>query len=298
MPNTLAHIGVQGLLHRAILPRCDPRWMLAGCVLPDLSWIVQRLLVSAAPGINPLDLRLYLMIQASLAFCLLPAAALAFCARRPAAAFAVMAGNCLAHLVLDATETKWANGVHLLAPFSWRLTSFGLCWPESTVVSAITALGLVYLLRQWRPMITRLPPLIRPGRRRAAVGLLFLGAYFLLPLLWLGAAEAADNHCVRTLRRVAERPGRAVAFDRCSYDPVTGTVRIFSGETLRVPGLALDAPGRVSLRGRFLDSRTVQVEEYHQHWPLVRDAASLLGLAAVALAVAWPGNRTTSNTRV
>ncbi|OQX14987.1 MAG: hypothetical protein BWK76_13855 [Desulfobulbaceae bacterium A2] len=289
MPNTLAHIGVQGLLHRTWCSRLDLRWALVGCVLPDLSWILQRLLIPLVPVPDLLDLRLYVMVQASLVLCLLPAAALALCARRPLAAFLLMAGNSMLHLLLDAVEIKWANGVHLLAPVSWRLTAFGLCWPESLWISGLTLLGLLVLILQGRDLLRQPSPLIRPGRGRGLVVLALLLAYLLLPFAWLDAAEVADNHFVRTLRQVAERPGRDIAFDRCRYDPALGAVRIFSGEVLPVRGLTLTEPATLSLNGRFVDHHVVEVHDWHRHWPLVRDLTSGLGLAAVLLLLIGAG---------
>ncbi len=39
MPNTLAHLAVQGLATRALLPRSDLKWIALGCVLPDLPFV-------------------------------------------------------------------------------------------------------------------------------------------------------------------------------------------------------------------------------------------------------------------
>ncbi|OQX17623.1 MAG: hypothetical protein BWK76_10055 [Desulfobulbaceae bacterium A2] len=283
MPNTLAHLGVQGVLHRTFFPRLDLRWALVGCVLPDLSWILQRLLLLLAPGLDLLDLRLYVMVQASFVLCLLPAAALALCARRPWPAFLLMAGNSFLHLLLDALEIKWANGVHLAAPLSWHLTAFGLWWPESLWVSAMTLSGIGLLLWQGGALLRQDSPWLRPGLARALTVLVLLLTYMLLPLAWMDAAEAVDNHYVHTLRQVSERSGRAIAFDRCRYDPALGGVRIFSGEQLQVRGLALAKPATVSLSGRFLDPTTVEVRDWHRHWPLARDLTSSLGLVAVLI---------------
>ncbi len=71
MPNTLAHLGVQTLWSKAILPRADFKWISLGCILPDLPWIVQRIVTLGLPGVNPVELRLYWIVQASLGFSLL-----------------------------------------------------------------------------------------------------------------------------------------------------------------------------------------------------------------------------------
>jgi hypothetical protein len=60
--------------------------------------------------------------------------------------WAILGGNAVLHLILDAMQTKWGNGVHFLVPFSWDLTNWGLFWPESAVTYGLTAFGLGYIL--------------------------------------------------------------------------------------------------------------------------------------------------------
>ncbi|MEL6265162.1 MAG: hypothetical protein AAFR52_05860, partial [Pseudomonadota bacterium] len=71
MPNTIAHLGVNLLATRAALPAAGTKWILAGALLPDLPWILQRLLRAGLPEIPAIDLRLYVAAQASLLGCLL-----------------------------------------------------------------------------------------------------------------------------------------------------------------------------------------------------------------------------------
>ena len=65
MPNTLAHVGAQGMATHEVPRDADHRWMYLGCVIPDLPWILQRILLVAVPGIDPYALRAYLVVQAS-----------------------------------------------------------------------------------------------------------------------------------------------------------------------------------------------------------------------------------------
>ena len=51
MPNTLAHLGVQALVTRTLLPRAELRWIALGCVIPDLPWIAQRALRTLFDGV-------------------------------------------------------------------------------------------------------------------------------------------------------------------------------------------------------------------------------------------------------
>ena len=84
--------------------------------------------------------------------------------------------NALLHLLLDATEVKFGNGVHLFAPFSWRMTSFDWIAGESAVYLALTLGGA--LLVAWeiaRPHRTPAVFDLRPPRLAAAA--LLLAAY-------------------------------------------------------------------------------------------------------------------------
>ncbi len=65
MPNTLAHLGVQGLTTRSLLKDADYKWIYLGCIIPDLPWILQRIVMYVYPGIDPYDLRLFVIIQST-----------------------------------------------------------------------------------------------------------------------------------------------------------------------------------------------------------------------------------------
>ena len=290
MPNTLAHIGLNGLATRGLIRDADVKWIYLGCILPDAPWILQRAVRGLAAGVSLYELRLYAIVQGTLLLCLLLAAGLACVSTRPRRVFAILALGSFFHLLLDALETKWANGVHLFAPVSWELLNFGLFWPEDVPSLGLTGFGLLYFVYAW----LRIPPapfdLTWPKGRTLAVGAACLAAYLSLPWALLPAVEAADNHYVGTLREVEARPGRAVEFDRNAYrhEPGGGVLRTWAGETLALQGADLDASGTVSLRGRFIDRQTVQVEAVHVHAPLLRDASSYLGLALVVLAWVRP----------
>jgi hypothetical protein len=282
MPSTLGHIAVQGLLTRPAFPRLAARWILLGAVLPDLPWIFKRITRVALPSLDPYDARLYFLIQASLVFCLLLAGALAALSRRPRVAFACLGVSSLLHLLTDATQIKWGVGVHLLAPLTWEPLKFGLFWPESLPAIILSLIGVVVVAFEWRRPTEREWGLPVPGGRKAAA-VAMVTAYLLLPLVFMIAAEAPDNHMVATLRDIESRPGKLVELDRVVFRPEDGGyVKLFSGERLRVVGELPGEPRAVSIRGRFLDARTVQVQEMHGHFLFWRDAASYVGLLLVA----------------
>lgn len=74
-------------------------------------------------------------------------------------------------------------------------------------------------------------------------------------------------------------------FDRATIVPGTnaGVLRAWSGERFDLTGLSPPEAGTVSVRGRFLDDRTIEVNALHVHRAGARDIASYLGLTLVVL---------------
>lgn len=281
MPNTLAHLGVQALCSKAVFHKADFKWIAVGCVIPDLPWIMQRLAIQLVPGINPLDLRIYTMIQASLFFTLLLSAAISLPVKNGGRVFLLLSLNCLLHLLLDAMQIKWGSGVHLLAPFSWQLTGFNLFWPEHIVWYGLTLFGLAVLVFfSWQDWSY---PVIFPGNRmRFGAGILFLVLYLLLPLTLFNGPVHADNHFVATLQQKDSRSGKAIAIDRLKYREKDHTIQIFSGEILAVQGALPKQNGRVSLKGHFIDQNTILISSSHVHGH-TRDISSIIALAGILL---------------
>ena len=283
MPNTLAHLGVQGLLTRAILGKIDLKIVYIGCVLPDLPWIFQRLVKLAYPGFDLYDLRLYTVVQASLFFCVLLSAIIALFLREFGKAFAVLTLSSFLHLLLDALQKKWANGVHFFVPFNWQLTNFGLFWPESLPTYGLTIFGLIVILTSW-PQVAKVPfHLARLSYVRAIIFGLCSASYFLIPLYLLPFPEAADNHFVKTLRTVENRPGTYIEFDRGYYFQrnSAGILQAITEEEIEVENMELVGPAVVSVRGTFLTKDRVRVTNYHVHSPTFRDGATYIGLILV-----------------
>ncbi len=283
MPNTLAHLGVQVLATRGIVRGASVGWIAAGCVIPDLPWILQRGVMAMAPQVDRLDLRVYVIAQSSLFVTLLLCGAVAALGRPAGPVFTILSLNALLHLALDALETKWANGVHLFAPYSWELWNAGLFWPESWIVRALTALGLgVGMLALWREPLGR--PAFALTSRRVAVATLLVLAWAAAPLAFMGAVERSNSHHVATLREVTHRAGRPIELDRPWLDRegTAAGLRLFTGERLRIRGVVEAAPGSVSVRGRFVEQQAIEVLELHPH-AAGRDLASYAGLALAAV---------------
>ncbi len=287
MPNTLAHFGVQGLLSHTFLPksaRMGPSeaapWILLGCVLPDFPWILQRVVRAGLPGVDPFSLRLYAIVQASLFVTLFLCLGIALLSRRPGTVFGILSSNALLHLLLDATQTKWGNGVHLFAPFSWEIKNFAWYWPESLPTYVLTAAGALYLVwiaYRWKP-----PAAAPSSRRPRGTVAIFLGLYFVLPFFFMDSLQGVNSHYVSLLRIQQDRLGQPVELDRTTLSQPS-QLKILSGEQIKTTGLRLPPGTRVSVRGEFVDNETIEVHAWHHHPKGIRELFSYIGLGALLL---------------
>lgn len=272
------------------LREVDLKWVYLGCVIPDVPWILQRIVWFAAPGVDPHVLRAYAIVQASLFSCLVLSAAIALLSSQVGKTYVILGVNAILHLLLDALQTKWANGVHFLAPFSWEMTNWGLFWPESPISYVLTGLGLVYILGNWRRGLRGKPHIGPPSTKHAVGGGVLVAAYFVLPFLWLQGPVEANNHDLETLSTPQSRPGRYIELDRVRYVNARGdeVLRVWNAEQIRVEDLGLSSPATVSVRGVFVDERRIRVIDHHVHADGVRNNASYLGL--ILIAGVWLGS--------
>ena len=77
MPSTLVHLAAQGWISRALFRKADAKWVFLGLLIPDIPWIIQRAIRFLPIAPDPYTLKLYGLVQSSLAFGLLLAAAMA-----------------------------------------------------------------------------------------------------------------------------------------------------------------------------------------------------------------------------
>jgi hypothetical protein len=213
-------------------------------------------------------------------------------------AFALLAGNAFLHLLLDALQTKWGNGVHLLAPFSWHTWIVGWFWPESGPTWLLTGLGAGVAVLAFVDVRRRAARGAWPGRTRWLASAALLAAYLAFPWLVRDAVVAADVHSLQTLAHPELRAGREAAFDRAWLEVRDdGEARLYAlgGVVVRATGALPERSSNVSARGRFSDAQTIVLQEVHVHG-FPRAAASYAGLAVVAavLAVGWIPRRRSS----
>jgi hypothetical protein len=286
MPNSLAHLGIQGLVTRSVLRNADLKWIYLGCLIPDVPWILQRALRILLPELNRYELYLYSGVQSSLFFCLILSAALALIARRSTLIFLILSISSLLHLLLDASQIKWANGVLLAAPFDWRLISFGFYWPESLMACGLTFFGLIYFLVMWKRVVS--PPLSGFTSKRLSLFIAFmcLLSYAGMPFLFRQEMLVENNYYIRTLQAGEERTGKMIAFDRVRLIVEKGRplIQDFNDELYEVDGLAQGLrPSTISLKGRFTVPGRIDVSAYHIHPTGMREMASLIGIALIGL---------------
>lgn len=288
MPNTLAHVGVHLPLTRALVRGADAKWIYLGCVIPDVPWILQRVLM-ALPGIDPTTVRLHAGAQSSLVGSLLLAAAMACLACRPRRAFTVLGIGVLAHLLLDACQIKWGNGSMFFAPFDWRLVRVDLFWPEHWATYALTAIGLaVFGVEAVRAGATGVIDVSFRPLRRIVIALVALALWASWPVPFRESMLASDAYSLATLR-APDRIGRRIAMDRVPYTapPRGPAVHTLTHERLALTEAVSAYDAVLSLRGTFVDSATIRVDAYHDHTTghlrvPIRDVFSYAGLLLVA----------------
>jgi hypothetical protein len=193
--------------------------------------------------------------------------------------------NTILHLFLDALQIKWTNGVHFLAPFSWKLINFGFFWPESLPTYILTVIGLIYVLGNWQRSIRLSPGVVPQFFKKVVLLIILTVAYFIIPFFLTHGPETANNHYLKTLRNLQERPGQYVEFDRARYfsDSSGDFLQGFASETFRVNRLKLNRSATVSIRGRFSSENEIEVFDVHVHSDWFRDTASYAGLAFITL---------------
>lgn len=281
MPNTLVHLCVQAPATRLVLREADFKLIALGCIIPDIPWIMQRIILSTLPEIDRLNLLTYAVIQASLVFCLLLTMALSLFSSRPRRMFLLLSANAFLHLLIDALQVKWANGVHFFAPFSWEMKSFSLFWPEHLLTYVLSVLGLLVLVflgvRDWHKTVC----LTSKKKNRIAATVL-ISAYFFCPFLLLEGPVRENSHFIGTLRQVDERPGKYIEFDRGLFRSSDNSFLTFLGERMHLRGNLPHEDGRLSLQGSFVDMNTIEVSRSHIH-DFPRDLASKIALAGVLI---------------
>lgn len=284
MPNTIAHFAINGLFTRAVISHADFKWIYLGCVIPDLPWILQRIINLLPVSIDLYDLRAYCIAQSSLLICIFLCMAFALLAKQRSKVFIILIIGSLLHLLLDAVQIKWANGVQLFAPLNWSLLRFDFFWPESLGTYLLSGAGLLYLVFNIRKSIQLNCNEFKISIKLLSLSGVLLFAWLVLPLAYISSVYAADNHFISTLKDVQHRAGKKIEIDRNIYFQSDGMVKLKTsyGEFIKLNNIKTENGALISLQGSFIDNYTIRVDNYHTHTRF-RDYASMLGLACVLL---------------
>lgn len=283
MPNTLAHLGVNGIFSRSVIKDADLILIYIGAVIPDIPWILQRIIPIFSPNVNLYDLRLYSIILASLFFSLIFSGFLSILFENRKKVFLIFTLGSLLHLLLDSAETKWGNGVHFFAPFSWEIFNAGFFWPESIAVYLVTALGLLYVLTFWKKSINVKFYFSDFNYIKLVLALLLLTIYFLLPLSFMATVENADNHFIKTLRDKENRVGKYFEVDRGELVNEKNGDKFLTPfkEKYEIANRDFALSATMSLKAKFISESEIEILDYHLHSN--RDVFSYIGLFIITL---------------
>jgi len=295
MPNTLTHIGLQTIICRKFVKPDELRWVVLGAFLPDLPWIIRKVLGGIGEIFDPYILRLYAITQSSLIFCVILSLSVTLVSNKPYRYFFITSVSCLIHLLLDSIELKYSAGVFLFVPYSWVsielgvLSTSGVISISFTIVGFIVALFLLFSVVTQSNRIFTINCVISPftfNSPRILITFVLLLFYLSMPLLLVEKAKSANVGSIATLINVKERAGKTVWLDRERL--IVGddakkdvAVRTFAREDIRVQNLEVfkeDNNRRISGVAEFISEDLLEFREvqiYRGYW---RDLASYLGL--------------------
>ena len=285
MPNTLGHIGVQGFISAGVFRKTDLKWVLLGCILPDIPWIIRRMIIGTGLSVSLYDLQLFAIVQGSLFGTIFLAIAVSTLSKNFKRAFIILVLNAILHLFLDSLQVKWGSGVHLLAPFDWKMLSFDLFWPESTASIIMTVAGVLFIAYACIKIPATSSDLIFPKGFSLVVFSIAALAYLWVPKALLSMPERADNQYIRTLKQVDERPDRFIEFERRPFFNKDGKcfIRTIADEELVIRNGDQNCAGLYSARAVFLNSNEIRVIDLHRHWNQYRDILTYAGLLFIGI---------------
>jgi len=256
--------------------------ILAGCVIPDLPWIMRRLINATGIALEPITAYAYFIAQASLVGCLLPSIAfgLFFRSVKLVAAFALLGS--LLHLLLDSLQDKWGVGVHLLAPYNWQTLQPGIFELDSSIAHLLSFAGIIPFL-----FIVRARQdarLVRFSSVRMAASCVCLIAYFSAPFLFINDVVASDSRYLQTLASEVGRRGKFLELDRETASVVGDSwyTTTHVGEILKIvnPDTNMVDGDTYSFKAEFRNVGEIQLIDWKKHSG-ARDIASHIGLLAI-----------------
>lgn len=287
MPNTLAHLGIHAITTKSVFPWADIKWIYLGAIIPDVPFILKRIIAIILPFVDMLDVRLFAIPQASLLFSLVLAFAFSRFSLRPGRAFLVLGVGVLMHLLIDACQIKWGNGPRFLVPFDWSMTSFNLFWPEDMASHILTATGIAYVVYAFtRPIAQQAADLCMPAGGQLVALAAAVIFYVASPVGLMDMVLRAGGGDVQLIR-LEDRTGQPMELDRANYKTVENQhlIELYSGKFVMLQGLPAAIPdhGKISVRGDFTAHNILRANDYHLNYGRFRELASIIGLAVIMI---------------
>ncbi|MFZ1289132.1 MAG: hypothetical protein WAR79_03535 [Melioribacteraceae bacterium] len=284
MPNTLVHIGINGFLSKSISKKYNLFWIYLGCIIPDIPWISKKFFELFVPHLNGYDLQAYLIIQATLFSSLILSFTFSLLSKNLIRTFSILSLGSILHLLADSFEIKWANGVHLFAPFNWELINFGIIWPENTIIHLLGLAGLVFFIFNWKNIKYDNFDFFMSKSRLIYFSIMML-IYLLLPLLFQNQVYNSDNHFIKTLKNQNSRLGKYVEFDRkkivFNEETKSYWIASFNNDLIELENVDNLVSSKISLKGKFINNDLINVIEYKENLGMIRDGASYIGLLLI-----------------
>jgi len=252
--------------------------VLAGCLIPDMPWILQRLAVASGLISPSARSSAYFIAQASFLFCVVGSLAIGAIHRLWLPAAAIASFGCAIHLLLDSLQDKWGNGVNFFAPFDWSLQSFGVLGVETALVATASLVGVIPFLATRR--IKDDAGALDFTGTRLGVFIAAIAVYLVAPTLLVSDVIEANVRNLRTLSSPDGRAGKALELDReeVSITADASYISTHAGETLTVASAPYPlTEGQYSVRGRFISDDAVSLEQIRRESEY-RDVASVVGL--------------------
>lgn len=194
MPDLVTHFGTSYLAFRPFPWRVDPRLLFLGALLPDIPWILARVL--RPMSLDPIALYAFLVPFSTPLVVIFLAGLIALLHERRIRCFLTVVIAGLLHIGLDTLQTRPVDGPILFYPFSYRQFSLQWFWPEDAVSYIAVAGSAIVIVIAMRDPI---PPM---GFRFKNVGTV-LASVFLCGLLALftqeGTASVAIS-CAQLIR--------------------------------------------------------------------------------------------------
>ena len=270
-----------------MIKNSDLLWIYLGCIIPDIPWIIRKIIELVLPIVNSYDLQIYSVVQSSLFFSLILSYCFALISKSTYRTFIILGLGSIFHLLFDMFQIKWANGVILFAPFNWDIINYGIFWPESVTTYLFTIIGFMYFFINWN-VIKKAKLPIKTNIKGLLGFFTLLVLYFTAPIFLIENGKEADNHFVKTLENFDQRKGKYIELDRKAliYNDTTNSfwIESFDKSLIELSGIEIVENDRISIKGKFLSNNLIQVEEYHENLELFRDGASYVGLLFVLFA--------------